>query len=422
MKTPPVTTNNCLVVCHGFSSRRNGYMVRVQRMVAAMRAAGIQPHIIWFFPLKQIFRDRCCGSLHMKGERVLWIPILPTLRMGWLKALLEKVYARLVNAACRIRRPVFMQAENSDAMRLCCRTLQPVIFDMHGDTVAESHPGLVGEHDLEKTQLAVAERYLLRRASRLLSNSSGLESILRGRHGLLPPVTVVPCAASVDRFAAAVAGREQERSRRGVSDRIVLCYLGGLSPWQCIAETIQLAARLRRELPAIYFLLLTPDNPQSYRPQLDQIGREGVDYAVRSVAADEVPAALSAVDAGFLLRADSPINRVASPTKCGEYLAAGVPVICTRHAGDAVPVVETSGAGVILGDKIPSDEEIATLVGFLRDVKADRQAWQEKSMGAARRHCDWAVYEEALRLLYRSYRWPEELQRIPVARTGRHSL
>ncbi|MBM3861870.1 MAG: glycosyltransferase family 4 protein [Verrucomicrobia bacterium] len=225
----------------------------------------------------------------------------------------------------------------------------------------------------------------------------------------------------MDWFAGAVAGREQERCRRGVSDRIVLCYLGGLSSWQCIAETIQLAMRLRREIPEIYFLLLTPDNPQSYRRQLDQIGRDGVDYAVRSVAADEVPVALSAVDAGFLLREDSPVNRVASPTKCGEYLAAGAPVICTRHAGDAAPVVETSGAGIVLGDKLPSDAEMVRLVGFLRDVRGDRQAWQEKAMTAARRYCDWASYEEALRVLYRSYRWPEGFPRLPVARARRHS-
>jgi len=421
MKTPPVNANNCLVVCHGFSGRRNGYMVRVQRMTATMRRAGIQPRIIWFFPLKQIFTDRCLGLAHLNGKQVTWIPILPTFRMGWLKALTEKCYSRLVSVACRMWRPVFVQAENSDAMRLCCRTLLPVIFDMHGDTVAEFHPGLVAEQELGKTQLALTERLLLRRASRLLSNSAGLESVLRTRHGSTPPVTVVPCAASVDWFAGAVAGREQERCRRGVSDRIVLCYLGGLSSWQCIAETIQLAMRLRREIPEIYFLLLTPDNPQSYRRQLDQIGRDGVDYAVRSVAADEVPVALSAVDAGFLLREDSPVNRVASPTKCGEYLAAGAPVICTRHAGDAAPVVETSGAGIVLGDKLPSDAEMVRLVGFLRDVRGDRQAWQEKAMTAARRYCDWASYEEALRVLYRSYRWPEGFPRLPVARARRHS-
>jgi glycosyltransferase involved in cell wall biosynthesis len=395
-----VTTDTCLVVCHGFSHQSSGYLVRVQRMLATLRKANLRPRVVWFVPLKQLLTGHGLACPHLRDVPVTYVPLLPGLRRRWLIGLSERVSSWLLGRACSWWRPAFVQAENTDAMRLCTRLRVPVVFDLHGDTIAETHPAVTDDSQLAALPAAAVERQLLARADHLVCASRNLGELLRHRHGRLPATTVVPCATDWESFFAQAPRRDAERARLGVTDRLVLCYLGGLSPWQCVAETLALVARLKQRLPTIYFLLLTTQDPRPHRAALDRLGRPGADYAVRALGAADVPAALAAVDAGFLLRARSPVNHVASPTKCGEYLAAGAPVICTRYAGDAAPLIAETGAGVVLDNPVATDGEVDTVAAFLREVAAQPDAWRCQAMNVARTRCDWAACEKDLVRVY----------------------
>ena len=74
-----------------------------------------------------------------------------------------------------------------------------------------------------------------------------------------------------------------------------------------------------------------------------------------------MPAYLSVIDAGFVLRKNSKVNTNASPTKTAEYLAVGAMVIATPFAGDAPELISDSGCGVILDSLSPTDESLQKL-------------------------------------------------------------
>jgi glycosyltransferase involved in cell wall biosynthesis len=93
------------------------------------------------------------------------------------------------------------------------------------------------------------------------------------------------------------------------------------------------------------------------RREIVEAGIDEQQTSVVSVPPQEVPRYLAASDVGLLLRDDSIVNRVASPVKFGEYLAAGLPVIITEGLGDYSDAVRTHALGSVisLGD---SDDSI----------------------------------------------------------------
>jgi hypothetical protein len=62
---------------------------------------------------------------------------------------------------------------------------------------------------------------------------------------------------------------------------------------------------------------------------------------------------LAICDHGIMVREDTITNRVASPTKFGEYLSAGLRVITSANLGDSSAQVARYGLGVVYDPLVP---------------------------------------------------------------------
>jgi len=123
-------------------------------------------------------------------------------------------------------------------------------------------------------------------------------------------------------------------------------------------------------------MICTNHSIEPYEKLLLQLGREN--YTVLSLKAGDVPSYLKLFDAGFLLRDNWILNKVSSPTKICEYLAAGVPVICTRFSGDYTRSVFSCVTGFILNETNITQEELIGLYKWLHIVKTERIIVEEK--------------------------------------------
>jgi glycosyltransferase involved in cell wall biosynthesis len=121
----------------------------------------------------------------------------------------------------------------------------------------------------------------------------------------------------------------------------------------------------------------------------DELRRYGVgerDCTVASVAASEVPAYLAAADAALAFIRPTFSKVSSSPTKIGEYLAAGLPVVTGRGVGDVDDVLERYDTGVVLDDFDAESLErgaraLATAIGDgERAMRARRCALDELSL------------------------------------------
>jgi glycosyltransferase involved in cell wall biosynthesis len=199
-------------------------------------------------------------------------------------------------------------------------------------------------------------------------------------------VAVIPCCADVEAIERAAPERDPIRASLGLDGRPVLVYVGKLGGWYLQREMVEFYVRARRDIPDLHLLVLTQSNRRLIEDELRGFGVGPNDCTVRSAPADEVPGYLAAADAALAFIRPTFSKVSSSPTKIGEYLAAGLPIVTGRGIGDVDDVLERYDAGVVLDDFFPAamDDGARALVALIGDgehaARARRCARQELSL------------------------------------------
>lgn len=99
-------------------------------------------------------------------------------------------------------------------------------------------------------------------------------------------------------------------------------YVGSLLPWQCFKETVELYAQIERKSHNVTkFYVFTQQKEEANRI----LNEQGVkNYEVVFVAQAELSDRIKRMKYGFVLRENSVVNNVATPTKFSNYLANGI--------------------------------------------------------------------------------------------------
>jgi glycosyltransferase involved in cell wall biosynthesis len=212
----------------------------------------------------------------------------------------------------------------------------PWIYDVRG-LVAQEYldAGHWSRRSLPYRLTETCESSLLRSADGLVFLTKTIRETLRtsGRIPLATPLAVIPCCADTAVFAPDDAARHRIRSQLSLGTRPILVYAGSLGSWYCMEEMLDFFDVARGVQPGLHFLVLTMNAEIAHA----SLGRRASarDVSVLRVPPEEVPQYLAAADAGICFLTDSVSKRASSPTKYGEYLASGLPVITNRWTGDA---------------------------------------------------------------------------------------
>lgn len=98
-------------------------------------------------------------------------------------------------------------------------------------------------------------------------------------------------------------------------------YAGSLSDWQCIKESIWVFKEVHSKIPDAKFYLFTSEKEKAKKI----IEKEGVvNVIIDYVGYNELNERLKNIKYGFLIREDTLVNNVATPTKMNGYLANGI--------------------------------------------------------------------------------------------------
>lgn len=157
---------------------------------------------------------------------------------------------------------------------------------------------------------------------------------------------IVPCATStlpLDKTEYDI-DREIYRKKYGISDEeIVFLYSGGVSPWQCIGDSIALFRKLAERLNKKAVMLVFSQDVAELKDLIGNDSRIKVD----SYSPDELIHALRVGDFAFLLRKNSLTNNVAFPNKFLEYVQSGIQIITTPYVKEIARQVDKYGLGYI---------------------------------------------------------------------------
>jgi glycosyltransferase involved in cell wall biosynthesis len=156
-----------------------------------------------------------------------------------------------------------------------------------------------------------------------------------------------------------------------------------------------------RDDPRVRFLLLTNDTPHSVPAVVGDLSDFGPRLRHMSLQRDQVPLALAAADAGFMLRDTRELNRVASPVKFAEYLAAGLAVVASPGTGEASGLIEQHRLGSLV-DPLQLDRGAAQLRALLQTLSVEREAIRAKARALAAELYDWQAHSATFHHLYQS--------------------
>lgn len=104
-------------------------------------------------------------------------------------------------------------------------------------------------------------------------------------------------------------------------------YVGNMAAWQCFDDTLELFKAIKAEVPAATLDVFTGDGAEAKR----LLDKHGVQARVDFVRPEALQKMLSKYKYGFIVRDDSVINRVATPTKMGNYMASGIIPVFTDN-------------------------------------------------------------------------------------------
>lgn len=247
----------------------------------------------------------------------------------------------------------------------------PMIWDCRGDRVAEFE-ARAGQGGFAKgllrrwrsANLVEDRRIAAQHAAGALFVSEPLQALCAPLLGD-KPAAVIPCVASQKDMHFDPELRQATRAALSLSDDVtVFVYSGSLVAYQCFSQTVDLFRSVHAARPQTHFLVMTPQKAQA-----DEVLSRLPQGSFTSLSAryQQVNAYLNAADFAFMLREDTPVNRVASPTKFAEYCLAGLPVIMTDAVRDSARIADRIGNRVD-----PEPEAILAASGLDRAVVAQR--------------------------------------------------
>ena len=131
-------------------------------------------------------------------------------------------------------------------------------------------------------------------------------------------INVIPTVVDDKLFFEDDNKRKQIRKQLGISENFVFLYAGGTQKWQNLDLIVDEFARAKNSNNKISLIILTP-NQELVEDLIQLKNLQSANIHVDYVDYHEVPDYINAADAGLILRDNSMINYVASPTKVSEY-------------------------------------------------------------------------------------------------------
>lgn len=255
-----------------------------------------------------------------------------------------------------------------------------MIFDLRG-LMAEEY--VDAEHwregGLPYRMTKATERRILAATDGIVTLTERIWPIIKEWKGLRGrPVhhEVIPCCVDLSLFRFSDEERARRRSELDLGDRLTMVYSGSLDGWYLTEKMADFFASFLKRNREAHLLWLTTGSHDRVRKLMQSRNVEPENFSVQAVASSEVPSYLAAADVGlaFIKRCVSKV--ASSPTKNGEYLACGLPLVINAGVGDSDLLVNDWKAGVLIEDFSEDDYaraacEIETMV---RDPKVRESA------------------------------------------------
>jgi glycosyltransferase involved in cell wall biosynthesis len=166
-------------------------------------------------------------------------------------------------------------------------------------------------------------------------------------------ITVIPCCADTQIFRPLlldVSLRKLQMEMQIDKDATVVSYLGSFGTWYMANEMFDFFSRFLIPYPDAVFLIISQDDPA---PMIELAKIKGIpanSLRIKAAERNDVPLLLALSKATLFFIQPSFSKKASSPTKMGEALCMGIPVICNDGIGDNTSIIKATYSGIIVSD------------------------------------------------------------------------
>lgn len=175
------------------------------------------------------------------------------------------------------------------------------------------------------------------------------------------PLQVIPCSADLELFNPEYisnANKETARATLNIQpDDFIISYLGSIGGWYLTDEMMDLCKVLADRMPQAKFLFISPHRHDDIRLAAKKAGLDNSKIITTKANRKQVPLYLSLSELSIFFIRPCYSKQSSSPTKHGEIMALGIPVITNAGVGDVEMIVRKYESGYIINDFSKSSYE-----------------------------------------------------------------
>jgi glycosyltransferase involved in cell wall biosynthesis len=254
----------------------------------------------------------------------------------------------------------------------------PLVFDMRGFWADERVEGRIW--NLKNPLFKTVYRFFKKKELEFVHQAKAIVSLTHAAKREIQTwnineeskqkIYVIPCSVDFELFAIPTDSQiNLERKRLGFGETdFVICYLGSLGTWYMLNEMLDFFVVLKSKQASAKFYFLTPDNKDMVYERAAQKGIDIRDIVVESAIRSEVPKKLGACDFGISFIQPSFSKIASSPTKMGELLAMGIPLVVNSKVGDVEEITLQTKGGICLSEF--STKQYSDAVQMMQESKA----------------------------------------------------
>lgn len=264
----------------------------------------------------------------------------------------------------------------------------PFIFDMRGFWADERIEGKIWT--LKNPITYALYRYFKKKEKQMFSESNAIVSLTEKAKQIIlswglnvqeQKISVIPCCADLKHFSKENLDqnvlKQYQDSLSQLANKFVLSYIGSLGTWYMSDEMLEFFKVLSQKKDSV-FLVITKDEPEVIYQSAKRIGIKSDQIIVKQAARKEVPYYISLSDASVFFIRPSFSKSASSPTKMGEILAMGVPVITNAGVGDVDQIILDTQCGVLISEFNQSAYD-----GAIHQLATNYQSYQQNTIPAA---------------------------------------
>jgi glycosyltransferase involved in cell wall biosynthesis len=165
-------------------------------------------------------------------------------------------------------------------------------------------------------------------------------------------ITVIPCCVDLKLFSESSIKADDVlrlKEKLDIKDNsIVLSYLGSIGTWYMLDEMLAFFKRLLIKHPDAKFLFITPEKKEYIIKKAGNIRIPETSITVAEASRNQIPVYLKLSNISIFFIKPVFSKRASSPTKQGEVMSMGIPIICNADVGDTDKIIRETGTGYVI--------------------------------------------------------------------------